>query len=117
MLLHLPDMQCVTYNEENLEDVISRPSSDRTTLTEYFRKNLVVMTRKILYREFLKHYSWIKRTKVWKIRKQMSGHIWRIVYANSAQEERYFLSHPFLRTKIGCIKDSCAPQETVAHIS
>jgi hypothetical protein len=28
-----------------------------------------------------------------------------------------FLSHPFLRTKIGCIKDSCAPQETVAHIS
>jgi ATP-dependent DNA helicase PIF1 len=27
------------------------------------------------------------------------------------------LSHPFLRTKIGCIKDSCAPQETVAHIS
>lgn len=57
MLLHLPDMQCVTYNEENLEDVISRPSSDRTTLIEYFRKNLVVMTRKILYREFLKHYS------------------------------------------------------------
>jgi hypothetical protein len=27
------------------------------------------------------------------------------------------VSHPFLRTKIGCIKDSCAPQETVAHIS
>jgi hypothetical protein len=27
------------------------------------------------------------------------------------------LSHPFLRTKIGCITDSCAPQETVAHIS
>jgi hypothetical protein len=85
-------MQCVTYNEEeNLEDVISQPSSDRTTLTEYFRKNLVVMARKILYKEFLKHYSWIKRTKVWKIRKQMSGHIWWIVYANSAEEERYFL--------------------------
>jgi hypothetical protein len=27
------------------------------------------------------------------------------------------VSHPFLRTKIGCIKDSCAPQEIVAHIS
>jgi hypothetical protein len=27
------------------------------------------------------------------------------------------VSHPFLRTKIGCIKDSCAPQETIAHIS
>jgi hypothetical protein len=27
------------------------------------------------------------------------------------------VSHPFLRTKIGCIKDLCAPQEMVAHIS
>jgi hypothetical protein len=23
------------------------------------------------------------------------------------------MSHPFLRIKIGCIKDSCAPQETI----
>jgi hypothetical protein len=27
------------------------------------------------------------------------------------------LSHPFLRTKIGCIKYSCAPQDVIAHIS
>jgi hypothetical protein len=27
------------------------------------------------------------------------------------------VSHPFLRTKIRCIIDSCAPQEMVAHIS
>jgi hypothetical protein len=27
------------------------------------------------------------------------------------------LSHPFLRTKIGCIKDSCVPQDMIAHTS
>jgi hypothetical protein len=27
------------------------------------------------------------------------------------------VSHPFLRTKIGCIKYSCAPQDMIAHIS
>jgi hypothetical protein len=56
--LHLPDMQSVTYNEEeNLEDVVNRPSSNRTTLTEYFNKNREERTaRKILYREFPEHY-------------------------------------------------------------
>jgi hypothetical protein len=28
-----------------------------------------------------------------------------------------YLSHPFLRTKIECIKDSCAPQDMIAHTS
>jgi hypothetical protein len=38
--LYLPSMQSVTYNDdENLEDVVSRPGSNRTTLTEYFTKN------------------------------------------------------------------------------
>jgi len=73
--LHLPDMQSVTYNEEeNLEDVVNRPGSNRTTLTEYFSKNREDRTtRKILYREFTEHYRWIKEKKVWQIRKQMSG--------------------------------------------
>jgi hypothetical protein len=56
--LHLPDMQSVTYNEEeNLEDVVNRPGSNRSTLTEYFSKNREERAaRKILYREFLEHY-------------------------------------------------------------
>ena len=34
--LHLPGMQSVPYEEsENLEDVVRRPGSDMTTLTEY----------------------------------------------------------------------------------
>jgi hypothetical protein len=39
--LHLPDMQSVKYNDdENQEDVVSCPGSNRTTPTEYFTKNV-----------------------------------------------------------------------------
>jgi hypothetical protein len=91
--LHLPNMQSVTYNEEdNLEEVLSRPGSNKTTLTEYFTKNREERTAmKILYREFPEHYRWIKGRKVWQIRKQASGQIGRIVYANPSEGERYFL--------------------------
>jgi hypothetical protein len=91
--LHLPDMQFVTYkDEENLEDVVSRPGSNRTTLTEYFTKNREERSaRKILYREFPEHFRWMTGRKVWQGRKQASGQIGRIVYANPAEGERYFL--------------------------
>ena len=83
----------MTYNEEeNLEDVVNRLGSNRTTLTEYFSKNHEDRTaRKILYRELPEHYHWIKGRKVWQIRKQVLGQIGRIVYANSGEGERYFL--------------------------
>jgi hypothetical protein len=69
--LHLPDMQSVTYkDEENLEDVVSRPGSNRTTLTEYFTKNREERSvRKILYREFPEHFQWMTGRKVWQGRK------------------------------------------------
>jgi len=86
-------MQSKTYNEEeNLEDIVSRPGSNRTILTEYFSKNREDrIARKILYREFPEHYRWIKGRKVWQIRKQVSAQIGRIVYANPSEGERYFL--------------------------
>jgi hypothetical protein len=65
-----------------------------------------------LYREFPKHYRWIKGRKLWQIRKQASGQIERIVYANTGERERYFLrvllnhvrgatSYEDLRTVVG----------------
>ncbi|KAG2650986.1 hypothetical protein PVAP13_1NG418776 [Panicum virgatum] len=54
---------------DNLEDVVRHPGSDMTTLTE-----------KLLYREFPEHYRWIKGRK-----------IGRVIYANPAEGERYFL--------------------------
>ena len=73
--LHLPNMQSVTYkDDENLEDVLSHPGSNRTTLTEYFCKNREERAaRKILYREFPEHYRWIAGKKVWQGRKQASA--------------------------------------------
>ena len=43
------------------------------------------------YREFPEYYHWIKGKKVWQIRKQTSGQIGQIVYANLGEGERYFL--------------------------
>jgi hypothetical protein len=90
--LHLPGMQTVTYNDDdNLEDVVNRPGSDRTTLTEYFKKNREDQSaRKILYREFLEHYRWMKGRKIGQTRKQASAQVGRIVYANPAEGDRYF---------------------------
>jgi exonuclease I len=71
---------------------VSRPGSNRTTLIEYFSKNHEDRAvRKILYREFLEHYRWIKGRKLWQIRKQALGQIGRIIYANHGEGERYFL--------------------------
>jgi len=91
--LHLPNMQSVTMEEsENLEDVINKPSSTMTTLTEYFKMNRAdSYARTLLYREFPEHYRWIPKRKVWQRRKTRLGQIGRIVYAHPAEGERYFL--------------------------
>ena len=69
-----------------------RAGSDMTILTEYFKMNTVDnYARKLLYREFPEHYRWIKSGKVWQRRKQNGRQIGRIIYANPAEGERYFL--------------------------
>jgi hypothetical protein len=91
--LHLTNMQYVTYNEDgNLEDVVNRPSSTRTTLTEYFKMNQVdPEARKLLYKEFPEHYRWITGQNVWQKRKIKRGQVGRVVYAHPAEVERYYL--------------------------
>ncbi|EEE53106.1 hypothetical protein OsJ_35882 [Oryza sativa Japonica Group] len=91
--LHLPNMQYVTYIEDsNLEDVVNRPSSTRTTLTEYFKMNQVdPKERKLLYKEFPEHYRWITGQNVWQKRKTKRGQVGRVVYAHPADGERYYL--------------------------
>jgi hypothetical protein len=56
--LHLPNMNPVAFNAyENLEDVVARPSSSKSMLTEYFEMNRKFpAARKWLYREFPEHY-------------------------------------------------------------
>ncbi|EEC75772.1 hypothetical protein OsI_12678 [Oryza sativa Indica Group] len=91
--LHLPNMQYVMYDENvNLEDVVNRPSSSRTTLTEYFKMNQVdPEARKLLYKEFPEHYRWITGQNVWQKRKTKRGQVGRVVYAHPGEGERYYL--------------------------
>ncbi|BAH92476.1 Os04g0142700 [Oryza sativa Japonica Group] len=91
--LHLPNMQYVTYDEDgNLENVVNNRSSSRTTLTEYFKMNQVdPEARKLLYKEFPKHYRWITGQNVWQKRKTKRGQVGRVVYAHPREGERYYL--------------------------
>ncbi|KAL6909791.1 hypothetical protein ACP4OV_001450 [Aristida adscensionis] len=91
--LHLPNMQYVTYDGSgNLEDVVRRPSSSMTTLTEYFKMNRTdSFARTLLYKDFPEHYRWIKKQKKWQRRKTKAVQIGQIVYAHPAEGERYYL--------------------------
>ena len=61
-------------------------------VTEYFnvsRSNHAA--RQYLYREFPEHFTWNKSKKFWKPRKVKRIQIGRLVYANPAKGERYYL--------------------------
>uniref|UniRef100_A0A8I6XRH8 ATP-dependent DNA helicase n=1 Tax=Hordeum vulgare subsp. vulgare TaxID=112509 RepID=A0A8I6XRH8_HORVV len=90
--LHLPNMHTVAFKAcENLEDVVARPSSSKTMLTEYFEMNRKFpVARNLLYREFPEHYRWIAGKK-WQNRKTKRLQIGRLVYAHPAEGERYYL--------------------------
>ncbi|XP_062230350.1 uncharacterized protein LOC133928088 [Phragmites australis] len=90
--LHLPNMQLVSYRAtDNLNDVVNREKSKRSMLTEYFKMNLVdSKARKLLYKEFPEHFRWIKSDKRWQARVKRPQ-VGRIVYANPAEGERYYL--------------------------
>uniref|UniRef100_A0A453BGH0 ATP-dependent DNA helicase n=1 Tax=Aegilops tauschii subsp. strangulata TaxID=200361 RepID=A0A453BGH0_AEGTS len=91
--LHLPNMHTVAFQAyENLEDVVARPSSSKSMLTEYFGMNQKYPeARKLLYREFPEHYRWIAGNKKWQPRKYKRSQIGRLVHAHPAEGERYYL--------------------------
>ena len=91
--LHLPNMHTVAFKAyENLEEVVARPSSSKSMLTEYFEMNRKFPeARKWLYREFPEHYRWISGKKKWQTRKTKRIQIGRLVYAHPAEGERYYL--------------------------
>jgi hypothetical protein len=70
MQVHLPGMHMATYNaKDDLHDVVAWEKSQKFMLTEYFKMNAqCAKARRFLYREFPKHYTWNKSTKVWKPR-------------------------------------------------
>jgi hypothetical protein len=63
-------MQPITFKEgDDLDDVVNRPSSTSTMLTEYFKMNEVdPYAKNFLYKEFPEFYKWIKGKKKWQRR-------------------------------------------------
>lgn len=92
MQVHLPGMHMVAYKStDNLNDVVRRVNSQKSMLTEYFKVNRKhPAARKLLYKEFPEYYTWNKSRKFWKPRKRRTQ-IGRLVYANSAEGEPYYL--------------------------
>ena len=88
--LHLPDMQRVTFKEgDNLNDVAAQENA--SMLTEYFVANQNhEWARDILYRDFPGWFTW-QPGKFWQKRKRDLHQVGRIVTANPAEGERYFL--------------------------
>ncbi|XP_071679433.1 uncharacterized protein [Lolium perenne] len=77
---------------QDLEDVVAKPSSSKSMLTEYFDMNhKYAEVWKWLYREFPEHYRWIAGDKKWQKRKNKRSQIRRLVYAHPAEGERYYL--------------------------
>jgi len=93
MQVHLEGMLMVAYKStDNLNNVVKSEKSQRSMLTEYFNVNRSNPAAcQYLYREFPEHFSWNKSKKFWKPRKVKRIQIGRLVYANPAEGERYYL--------------------------
>ncbi|XP_071681794.1 uncharacterized protein [Lolium perenne] len=89
--LHMPNMHMVTFKAgESLDDVLARDNASKSMLTEYFAANREhEWARDILYKDFPGWFTW-QQTKYWKPREK-SFQVGRIVSANPAEGERYFL--------------------------
>ena len=110
--LHLPDMHMVSFHRrEGIQRVLDRPGVDKSMLIAYFEKNKTDETaRGILYRDFPEFYTWQAHGKVWqnRVRRDTLRQIGRIVSANPAEGERYYLrvllNHVAGATSFECLR-------------
>ena len=90
--LHLPNMQMVRFREDDrLENIVDRESDKDTMLTAFFKTNRTdPNARQYLYKDFPKHFTWNASGHKWNQRRAQ-GQRGRIVSANPAEGERYYL--------------------------
>ncbi|KAK2983947.1 hypothetical protein RJ640_002892, partial [Escallonia rubra] len=90
--LHLPILQSVVLHAaDNLAHLASDQRTSRTMLTEFFKINQLHKDGpRYLYSEFPEHYVWNYGSRTWEPRHQHFS-IGRIVCANPAECERYYL--------------------------
>ncbi|XP_073362834.1 uncharacterized protein [Aegilops tauschii subsp. strangulata] len=90
--LHLPNMHRVAFNAQaDLKNVVASENNSKSMLTEYFKANQEhPQARHILYKDFPGSFTWQKKKKFWKPRVERFQ-IGRIVSANPAEGDRYYL--------------------------
>uniref|UniRef100_A0A453HYF7 ATP-dependent DNA helicase n=1 Tax=Aegilops tauschii subsp. strangulata TaxID=200361 RepID=A0A453HYF7_AEGTS len=90
--LHLPNMHRVAFNAQaDLKNVVASENNSKSMLTEYFKANQEhPRARHILYKDFPGSFTWQKKKKFWKPRVERFQ-IGRIVSANPAEGDRYYL--------------------------
>jgi hypothetical protein len=91
--LHLPDMHMVAFHKQDqLERIVNRPGVEEPMLTLDFDANRHhEEAHGILYRDFLKHFTWQTNGKFWQKRKNSIFQVGRVISAHPAEGEGYFL--------------------------
>ena len=90
--IHLPNQQLVRFKDgDKMEDIVDREKEKNSMLTAFFKKNKEdSKAREYLYKDFPKHFTWNRSNHCWRTREHKSM-IGRLVYANPAEGERYYL--------------------------
>ncbi|KAL4590964.1 hypothetical protein LXL04_003911 [Taraxacum kok-saghyz] len=109
--LHLPNQQLVRFSDNDIiTDIVDRERDKSSMLTDFFKINKVDgVARKYLYKDFPTYFTWNSSKHCWNQRKKgaMRG---RIVSANPAEGERYYLRFPAaLRRLFATILIYCEP--------
>ncbi|KAL6592973.1 hypothetical protein ACP70R_049269 [Stipagrostis hirtigluma subsp. patula] len=94
--LHLPNMHMVSFQQhQDIRRVLDNENAKKSMLTEYFEAiKIDPAARGVLYQDFPEKYSWNteNKQKSWKKRKiKERAQVGRIVSANPAEGERYYL--------------------------
>jgi ATP-dependent DNA helicase PIF1 len=90
---HLPGQHMVSFHARNkVERVLKKPCIEDSMLTEWFTYNQHhPEARGILYHDIPKYFTWNMKDKCWQPRKNSAYKVGRLVSANPAEGEHYFL--------------------------
>ncbi len=92
LMVHLPDEQCVIFDEDSdLPEILDENS--RTTLTEWFELNKSnELARNLKYYEIPQYFVWKKGSKKWTVRvKDINVTTGRMYTVSPVDTERFYL--------------------------
>nr|XP_043615266.1 uncharacterized protein LOC122587219 [Erigeron canadensis] len=98
--LHLPRQHYVRFRESERLSTILEQGNQRSMLTAFFELNRVYPdARQFLYKDIPKHFTWQPGKCRWKPRDGNNSTIGRVISANPAEGERYYLQLLLMHVK------------------